>query len=97
MLEYILTRITSKTTIIKMLQECHFQMDTEKIIEIPSKRRSISASNSSSSANNGISTEIFSGRFLNLTCGHNNQYSLEEQMELIEILNLACDHSNSFA
>lgn len=84
-----------------MLQECHFQMDTEKIIEIPSKRRSISASNSSSSANNGISTEITTevtvGRFLNLTCGHNNQYSLEEQMELIEILNLACDHSNSFA
>lgn len=39
---------------------------------------------------------VATGRFLNLNCGHNNQYSNEEKVQLCNILNEACDGSNSF-
>ena len=34
------------------------------------------------------------GHFLNLTCGHNNQYSLEEKKELEKLLILACEEDS---
>ena len=37
------------------------------------------------------------GRYLNLNCGHNNQYSAEEKMQLCTILTEACDDSSNFA
>ena len=39
---------------------------------------------------------VATGRYLNLNCGHNNQYSTEEKMQLCSILAQACDNSNSF-
>jgi hypothetical protein len=40
----------------------------------------------------GLST----GHFLNLTCGHNNQYSVEERKELEKLLSLACEEDSQF-
>lgn len=37
------------------------------------------------------------GRFLNLTCGHNNQYSVEEKIQLLSILNEALESGSSLA
>lgn len=31
------------------------------------------------------------GRFMNLSCGHNNQYSFDEKLQLTEILNEAIE------
>jgi hypothetical protein len=36
-----------------------------------------------------IIDEFSTGRFLNLHCGHNNQYSVQERRELTSILNEA--------
>jgi hypothetical protein len=37
------------------------------------------------------------GRFLNLTCGHNNQYSVEEKIQLLSILTEALERGSSLA
>lgn len=37
------------------------------------------------------------GRFLNLTCGHNNQYSVEEKIQLLSILTEALEGGSSLA
>lgn len=37
------------------------------------------------------------GRFLNLTCGHNNQYSIEERIQLLSILSEASQSGSSLA
>ncbi len=37
------------------------------------------------------------GRFLNLSCGHNNQYSAAERIYLSGILTEALEHGNSMA
>jgi len=40
---------------------------------------------------------VATGRYLNLNCGHNNQYSAEERLQLCAILTEACDSENFFA
>ncbi len=70
-----------------MLKQSHFHNDDD-----------LASSNISSSKCFGVGKGgVTIGRFLNLTCGHNSQYSLEEKMQLVNILTEACDHSNSFA
>jgi hypothetical protein len=41
--------------------------------------------------------DFSTGRFLNLHCGHNNQYSLNERAELTTILSEAMGSETSFA
>lgn len=72
-----------------MLKQSHFHNDDD-----------LASSNVSSSKCFGVGKGqggVTIGRFLNLNCGHNNQYSLEEKMQLVNILTESCDYSNSFA
>lgn len=39
--------------------------------------------------------EFSTGRFLNLRCGHNNQYSVQERIELTSILNEALNDGDA--
>ena len=39
--------------------------------------------------------EFSTGRFLNLRCGHNNQYSVQERIELTSILTEATDEGDA--
>ena len=81
----------------RLLVSHEFQFVLGVLLYLQERLMSTPAIESSRKSRNLEATESAVGSFLNLHCGHNNPFSRDERMRLLEVLQQATGGSNTTA